>query len=224
MAITISSFTSGSLSANDTCSVTVTGCSTDDTIVVLHIWDGVVTENAPTCSGETVSTVGTQATGNSGWTTKYRWHVINDIQSSGDKTVTATLSGAPSSANIAYAWRLTGAENTSAYDTSANATGTTANPSVNLTTSLSNGAVFAVVETNSGAATAGSGYTGRTLFSTNFAQDDNNVGSAGTYNVAFTHATTTNWGMTAMAIKSADGTAGGSGVPKTTKLAMLGVG
>lgn len=211
MTITIESFVAGTASSNTTCNVTVAGCVAGDALVVLHVWDGAVTENAPTCPSETVATVGTQGTGISGWSSKFRWHLIENVQASGDKTVTATISGAPASVNCVVAWRLSGTNNSagSPYDTSANANGTTADPSFNLTTSASGAAILAGCETNNGASTAGSGYTLRTFFGTTRGQDDNDVGAAGSKTVPFTHATTTDWGITAIAIKSADGAAGG---------------
>lgn len=206
MAITIGSYTAGTLSSNSSSSVTVPSCVAGETLLILHLWDGTATENAPTCSGETVATVGTQGAGMSSWTTKFRWHLIENIQSSGDKVVVSTLSAAPSSANCTAAWRLSGTDNVagSPYDTSANATGTTANPSMNLTTAGANAAIVACCETNNGAPTAGSAdWTIRTIFGSERAQDDPDVGAAGSKTVPFTHASTTNWGMGAIAIKAA---------------------
>jgi hypothetical protein len=232
MALARQSFTEGTGSGNDNCSVTVPSCATGDTIIIAWVWhtDASRVPSTYTCPSETVTLLGSTLGGAGMDNWRCQWVAIANVANSGGKTITCTLTGAPTAGytNRQRAWRLSGADTTTPDDgASIIATGTSTTPTLNLTTTVFPDGIFSV-QTSKGAAPTGfeSGFTSETVSADSWymgAQYDIDVGSPGTKAVGYTLASSNEWSTCAIAIKESGATAGG-GVPKTTRLTMLGVG
>lgn len=143
-------------------------CTAGNGLLVCIRWYGAITVSSVTCAGETVDLVGSAyGNGTANQTARSQWAYINNIQSTGSKTVSVTLSGSASNLTISL-HEISGQETTGMIGAHAPvATGTaTANPSTSITTTAANSAVFGCLMSSASGATSGSGYT--TLAFTSF--------------------------------------------------------
>jgi hypothetical protein len=211
-------FAQGSKSVNSSSSVTITGVTAGNALLILIRWDtgAAVTVSSVTCPGETVVAIGTPFSASLfGTTVRSAWYAINNVQSSGDKTISTTLSAAPAFGNCTTAWEVGGQEAAGIFDSDGSASGASSAPSVNVTTTVGPTAIFAWAAGNSSKPTAGSGYTAEGASNIHYYDDveydsDMNSGSAGSKTVAFT-GSQTQWGIHAIAIKESGAGGGGGG-------------
>ena len=210
--------------------LTLTGTASGNALVILVVWDGTPTFTSVTISGETVVNVGSVQDFSAFSTTNHsRWCVVNSLASGGSKSVVADLSAAPAFGLTIMAWEVSGAESAGIYDNSGSANGTSSVPSVSVSASVSPTAIFAWACGNSGKPTAGSSpiaFTAEGAANSIYYSDTERaigVTGTGSKTINFT-GSQSEWGIHGIIVKESGATGGSSGVPKTTKLAMLGVG
>lgn len=166
-------------------------CTAGNSVVVCIRWYNVVTISSITCSGETVTLVGSPAVNG---TRCSQFAVINNVASTASKTVDVTLSGTAANVSICLV-EFSGAKTSGiAGAHPAASTGTSANPSHSITTTADNSAIVGILMSNISGATPGSGYTTlsfNTWWSYEYGQYDADVGAAG--------AKTVNWTMSSEA-------------------------
>lgn len=209
--------------------IVLTGVGAGDSIIVAALWNGasVTSLDNVTISGESNATLLTALGPSSPDSTRSRLGYLANVTSGGDKTITFDLSGPTGGSGEAFAIAVSGGNTSSLLDVENSATGTSTTPTVNLTTTLSGALIVAIANSNNADPSAGSGYTGIALSNQHWyvhGQYLVGAGAAGTKTVDMSTAGSGAWTINAAAFKAADGVAGSSGVPKTTKLAMLGVG
>jgi hypothetical protein len=217
MALARVNFVQGANSVVVGSAVTITGTTAGNSLVILTRWTEDVTISSITCSGETVTAVGSRKNNYPFYASCSQWHVINNLQSSGDKTISVTLSATPNYQNCVSVWEISGAETSGIFDAEVSANGSASVPSTTLTTTVSPATIFALAAGTSGKPTAGSGYTaegtGNILQYDNVEYDsDMSVGSPGAKTVAFA-VSQTNWGLHAISIKESGATGGSSTKP-----------
>lgn len=207
MAIVREAFATAKTSGLASGSATIATWAAGETCVALINWYGTVTLNTVTMAGESNLTIlGSPQTGgpNNG---RSQWAVLNNVTGTGSKAVTANFS-ASTDFNVTI-WRLSGTDTSGAADGSpAGATGTSTTPSVGITTSVANAAIFAGISSDGSQPSApGSGYTLETLANAYWydgAEYDIDVGAAGSKTVDAT-ITSGLWIINALAIKPAGG-------------------
>lgn len=166
-------------------------CTAGNSVVVCIRWYNVVTVSSITCSGETVTLVGSPAVNGLRCS---QFAVINNVASTASKTVDVTLSGSASNISICLV-EFSGAKTSGiAGAHPAASTGTSANPSHSVTTTADNSAIVGILMSNISGATPGTGYSNlsfNTWWSYEYGQYDADVGAAG--------AKTVNWTMSSEA-------------------------
>jgi hypothetical protein len=139
-----------------------------------------------------MTVLGAPQTGTMFQDARCQWAVIDSVTASGNKTATVTLSGTSNAVKIDL-WRISGAN---AHGTPVGANGNSTTPSVNVTTTVANAAIFAGGVTDGGSYTAGSGYTKETINADSYNFDgveyDIDVGAVGSKTVNAT-ATSGQW-------------------------------
>lgn len=203
MAIARVNFVQGANSVVVGSSVTITGTTAGNSLVILTRWTENVTISSITCSGETIVGAGTRKTDYPFYQSCSQWHVIDNLQTGGSKQINVTLSATPNYQNCVSVWEVSGADTAGIYDAIASATGSSSAPSTSLTTGVSGAAIFALAAGTSSKPTAGSNYTAEGA--ANILQYDNceydvDVGGAGSKTVDF-GGSQTNWGLHAISIK-----------------------
>lgn len=197
---------------------TINSVTAGNSLVILVRWDGAVSINTILCTGETIVAVGTEKSNYTHLTNgKSRWYVINNVQSSANKTVNVELTGAPAFQNCVAMWEISGAETAGIYDAELSALGTSSAPSGTLTTTAAPATIFAYASGNSSKPTAGTGYTaegGTNIhFYDNLEYDsDMSVGAVGGKTVAFAVSQGA-WGLHAISVKESGATGGSTTKP-----------
>ena len=166
-------------------------------------WYGTATVSSVTCSGETVTLVGSAASGAPN-AAKSQWAWFT-ASSTASKTVTVTLSASANDIKLSFI-EISG-QASSPIGNSATATDvSTANPSTSLT-ATANSAIYAVLMTGSLSTTPGTDYTDLGIqgwWSEEEAEYDIDVGAAGSKTVNWTSNAAT-WHIDAIEIKVASG-------------------
>lgn len=217
MALARVNFVQGANSVVVGSSVTITGTTAGNSLVILTRWTENVTISSITCSGETITAVGSRKTDYPFYASCSQWHVINSLATGGSKQIDVTLSATPNYQNCISVWEVSGAETSGIFDAEASATGSGSVPSTTLTTTVSPATIFAMAAGTSAKPTAGSGFTAEgganILQYDNTAYDsDMSVGSPGAKTVAFA-GSQTNWGLHAISIKESGASGGSSTKP-----------
>lgn len=140
--------------------------------------------------------------------------------SSGANTVTGTISGSVGERDI-YIAEYSGVDAVSPVDASVGANANGANPSTTLTTLTANTMMVAGALVPVGTATVGSGWTSRVTQNGNL-YEDKAAAATGSQTVAFTDASSSQWIISAMALKESTGGGGGGTTQQT--LTLRGVG
>jgi hypothetical protein len=197
-------------------SASLTGVSAGNSLVV-----AVIAENA---SGITVSSITITSESNAtlhgsefncttgGRVQMMRFGSLGNVTTGGNKTITATLSAAPSQFAI-FAAEISGGDTSAFFDavgTGTTGSGTTISDSI--TTGSANSSVFCFVAADGSEPAAGTGYTGITvtnMFWYHEGQYDIDVGGAGAQSPQMTQSSG-NWGMLSAAFKTAGGGGGGA--------------
>lgn len=195
-----------------TVAATLTGTTAGRHLIVLIGWEnGTQTLSSVTCSGESDLTILTSSTANGGGRIAIAY-LANNVNG-GDKTVTATFSGSVTGKAISVN-EFYGGDTTSLLDAQNTATGSTANPSLSLTTTTDGALIVSAVTAPSGSPTAGTDYTliaGTSLWGIAWkCEYDLDAGTAGSKTVNFVNASATSWTMAAAAFKLVDTTREGS--------------
>lgn len=194
-----------------------------DTIVAIFRWahgSDAITAIPITCTGESNLTLigGHVGPGPNG--TYSQWAILKSATASGTKTIGCTPTGTADNGYCVCGWVLSGVHSDGNDGTGSNASGTGTTPSVGVTTSLSNGAILALMQTDIGSdlSLPGTGYTEETtlqnLYGPEAAEYNLNVGAAGAKTVNATIPSGA-WIIHALAIKSADGTGGSTQAPRS---------
>lgn len=166
MAITLSAgpVAGGNVTTGSTITLAITP-STGDALVVGVVWrNSAHTISSITCSGESNLTVHGSPTAEGGGRSA-QFASLNNVTVGEAKTVTITMSAGQAGSNyaVAFVMAVAGHNSGSFYDTTAGATGTSAAPSVNITTANANALVCALCAHDGGGTpgdpAAGSGYT-----------------------------------------------------------------
>jgi hypothetical protein len=196
--------TEGTATTGTADSITRT-CTAGNSLVVCLRWYGAFTVSSITCSGETISLVGSAAVGPTG---RSQFAVINNIASSGSKTVNVTYSGSTSTTTLnASEWSGTLTSGAAGAHPAAS-TGTSTNATHSITTTAASSALIGILMDNDGgASTPGAGYT--TLgfgssFSYEYGEYNANTGAAGAKTVNWTSANS-DWHVDALEILDAGG-------------------
>lgn len=195
-----------------TVAATLTGTTAGRHLIVLIGWEnGTQTLSSVTCSGESDLTILTSSTANGGGRIAIAY-LANNVNG-GDKTVTATFSGSVTGKAISVN-EFYGGDTTSLLDAQTTATGSTANPSLSLTTTTDNALIVSAVTAPSGSPTAGTDYTlisGTSLWGIAWkCEYDLDASTAGSKTVNFVNASATSWTMAAAAFKLVDNTREGT--------------
>lgn len=187
-------------------SLTATGVGAGNSVVIGIAWySATVTITGVTIASNSNPTLrGTTQTGGPD-NARIAWYVLDNVTTAGDLLVSYTLSAGVNSKLLV--WDLSGTDTAGAVDgTPAGGSGTTANPSVNATTSVANAAIFAILVNNTANPTAGAAYTqentGTHATWYEAAEYDIDAGAAGTNAVDWTVGAST-WVMHTIAIKPA---------------------
>lgn len=200
--------------------LTLNSVSAGASILVLAAWrdtggGGDADVAAVTITGESNATLlGASAYDPAQNNSRYRWALLSNVTTGGNKTVDVelTVSAGDYSLGIA-AFALTGADTSNAFDAFQTATGTGTAPSLNLTTSVSNAAIFVGIGSEGGEPSAGTGYTDfafHDVWNWTHGEYDLDVGASGSKTVPAINSGGSNWEMIAVAIKPA-----ASGSPPT---------
>jgi hypothetical protein len=216
MTITIVSFGEGTDRAGSgfTSDVSLGTVQVGDEVWALARWEGtgLTVGNVTLTNESNLASVGSAATNQGPVGKSFQWF-SGTCTAAEAKTVAWAPPSGTTAAYALCAWLVRGANG--ADGTPRNNTGTGTTASVSVTTALSNAAVLVFVNngTDGDMSAPGSGFTQRTLadiYGYDAAQDDNNVGAAGTRTVDCTVAAAGDWVISAVAINSDDGAAGGT--------------
>jgi hypothetical protein len=207
MAIVREGFADGPGSGSTAVFVSVPSWAAGNTCLINVRWYGTVTISSITMDGESNPTLlGSPQTGGPN-NARSQWALLSNVTGTGTKEIDVTLSGSPDQA-VMCAWRLSGCDTSGAEDARNGASGTSAAPSVSVTTTQSGSAIFAVVSNDNGEATAGGAYTSETLingFQYDSGEYDIDAGTAGSKTVDFSLGGSGTWVINAIAIKAAGG-------------------
>jgi len=203
-------------------------CSGSDRLLLVWVYfdrgAGAYYTSALTYNGSALTQVGTFTVGTAGY--GELWALVNPA--SGTNTLSATYSNAGPTAKVAIrALSYNGVNQTTAYGTLATSAGTSTTATVNVTSATDELVVSGVVSNEGGVTlTVGADQTQRYIV--------HQLGGGGVWSAIFSDepgaATTTAsaglnsslaWGIAALPLKPLTTD---SGVPKTTKLTLLGVG
>lgn len=192
--------------------VSVANTAVGDCLLAIVSWASATnTLDSITVTSESNMTLIGSPQGGGPSSDQVQWAILDDITTSGAKDVVATFSAANQS--LMGVWRLSGCNPGSMVDVSNATNGTGTNPSVSLTTTVANAAVFGYV-TNNGSESAtntGAGYTDEPIANYQWyatAEYDLDVGATGSKTVDFTNGTSSTYVITAIAL---DAGAGGGG-------------
>lgn len=162
MALSHVGTTEGTTTGGSAASVSVTrSCTAGNSLIVCVRWYGAFTISSATCTGETVSIVGSAAgNGTANLSARSQFVVINNIQSTASKTVTINFSGSTSNAT-ASATEVSGTDTAGVAGAHpAASTGTaTSNPSHSVTTTRDGSALIGILMSSQSGATPGTGYS-----------------------------------------------------------------
>jgi hypothetical protein len=200
--ITVVGITEGSGSGGSTTTGSVTrSCTAGRSLLICIRWYAAVTVSSITCSGETVTLVGSAAAnGTANQAARTQFAIINNIASTASKTINVTYSGTATHSTVScieFAGALTSGV-VGAHP--AVQTGTaTANPSGSITTTAAGSVIVGMLMSSGGAATVGAGYTTMgfvTFWSYESGQylTSLNSGAAGAKTVGWTNASS-DWHM-----------------------------
>jgi hypothetical protein len=207
MAIVRELYDNGGSSASGVCTATIATWAAGDTCVANIRWYGTQTLTGVTLTGESNPTIlGSPQTGGPN-DARSQWVILDDVTGTGSKTLTATLSAAGGSHAVTM-WRLSGCDTAGAEDARNGATGTSAAPSVSVTTVTAGAAIFAILSNDNGEATEGGAYTPETvdnIFQYDSGEYDIDAGSDGSKTVDFSLGGSGTWVINAIAIKAAGG-------------------
>lgn len=184
--------------------VTLNGTTAGRSLLVCVRWfNGSETISSIACSGESNLTLQTRS-GPDGGGRNVQWASLNNISTGGDKTITVTFSGSTFHVGL-MAVEVVGGDTTDIFDAVGNASGSSADPTVNVTTAQLGAAIFAGCFTsNANELNPGSGYTsiafGQTTGSAH-GEYDLDAGAAGSKTANFTDSSGTgNWVISAIAL------------------------
>lgn len=192
-------------------------------LVALADWYHIGTLDTVTCTSESNLTILGTAVRNATIANKaLQFAYLGQIANSGAKSIVATWSTTGDMRLTVF--EVSGGDTTNFSDGAPQgATGNGTTASVGLTTGTSGCAIFALCSANGSDPTPDTGYTVITLTNEQWfdgGQYDLDVGANGSKTVQMT--TSSDWVIAAAAFRVAGGAAGG--VPKTSKLTLLGVG
>ena len=181
--------------------VTLAGCTAGRSLVILASWTkDSKTITSAVCSGETVDIHGSPY-GNASLGYDQQMLSIKQLQGSGDKTITITLSGTAYANNVLMATEFIGGDTTTWFEAVSTAQGNSTNPAVSHTTLTDNALVMAIMSDGVGSTTAGSGFT---LIDPSYAfvwgEYDLDAESAGAKTVSFTSASA-QWSIVAASFR-----------------------
>ena len=175
-----------------TISRALTGSTTSGNLLIVHVdWDGQT--RSVTSITDNKGNTYTRINGPTNWNgPNYRaelWYAYNVIGGGAPITVTATLSGAPTSFSQIYVSEYSGiVSSINPLDQNSVAIGSTAAVnSGSKTTTHNNELVYGVSIGASGTLSTGAGFNNRSTANSNIVEDKNVV-AAGSYNAAFTSA------------------------------------
>lgn len=199
---------------SDTNSQAYNGLTQHCGIVSLVVYQDTGTETISSItvtSESSMTLVGTPSRNpTSNWSAQVAY--LADTTTAGNKTILISLSGGLLRNSYAWHYEVCGSGSGIALDGFGNTNGSTANPTVNVTTGLANSAIFAVLHNNTATPTAGSGYTGvnTAWFNYEAAEYKLNAGAANTYAANWTLAAA-QWTIAAAGFKAVSAGAGTSG-------------
>jgi hypothetical protein len=208
MAIARDDFNDGTSSSASSATATIGTWAAGDTCLVNVRWySATQTLSSVTLTGESnLSILGSVQTGGPS-NARSQWALLSNVTGTGSKTATATLSGNPDQMAVTM-WRLSGCDTAGAEDARNGASGTSAGPTVSVSTSQSGSAIFAILSNDNGEATEGASYTPETIgniFQYDSGEYDIDAGAAGSKTVNFTLGGSGTWVINAIAIKAAGG-------------------
>jgi hypothetical protein len=216
IALVGSSETSGGSGGSTSTPSQAKACTAGNGLLICVRWYNAVTISSITCTGETVTVVGSAfGNGTANQTARSQWAVINNIQSTATKTVNVTLSG--SAANATVSLHEVSGQNTTSMVGARPAASTgiaTANPTHSLTTTAANSAIFGALMGSASSSTPGATYTTlafTTFWSYEFGEYLLDAGAVGAKTVNWTNAATHDWHIDAIEILPAGGASGGTG-------------
>lgn len=203
-------------STGNTIAVTLTGTTAGRTLVIGVRWRGnAVTLSSITITSESNATIIGSAAYDAGPDTSLQMAYLTNTTTTGDKTITATLSGNSAQRGI-FAMELFGSEIVDYDNAEASANGTSTR-STTLTTNTANAAIVAQISTNGTAPSAGTGYTQivlNNIFWLDEGEYNLDAGVAGSKTVDFT-GTNNSWVIKGAAFKE-NAPAGGQPYVKRT--------
>jgi hypothetical protein len=209
MSIVREAFIDGTPSAATPATATIGTWAVGDTCLVNVRWYGTQTLDSVTLTGESnLTLIGAQTGGP--LNSRSQWAVLESVTGTGSKTATANLSASPTNEMCVAMWRLSGTDTAALVNTNNGASGTSAAPTVSLTTTAAGCAIFAVTTNDNGEATVGSGYTDEAIANIAWydtAEYDIDAGGAGSKTVDFSLGGSGGWVINAIAIKAAGGAA-----------------
>lgn len=183
--------------SSDTISFVVSGCTAGRSLVVGAEWvSSSPNISSITCSGESDLTLIGSKVSNSGITSSCQLAYLANITTSGDKTITITLSSAATYRG-AFGYEFSGGRAADFLDASLTGTGSSADPSISLTTGEDNTLVVSICSAVNAVSAAGSAYTLINMGgSFRDGEYDLDGGTAGARAVDYT-ATTGSWAVAA---------------------------
>lgn len=194
-----------------TCSATRTGATAGNLLLFCIRTYGGQTTSSVACTGESPVLFGTAyGNGTANASARLQWGYIASVSGTGNKTITATISGTITTAATMTVMEISGHDTGDPVGASVTTSGTGTTATTSLTTEVANSAIYGALMAVQSGLTPGAGYTTLSFasyWSYEYGEYDIDAGAVGSKTIDWS-ATSTDWSIVALEIKPAGGGGG----------------